>query len=339
MIPHFTWQKLTLQLRNPFHLSYGVSSTRDVYWIRLADDSGWGEGSIPPYYHVEQSQMIAAWERLSQQELALPEEPEEVVHWVGAEGPAVARCAVELALYDRIGRKRGIPLYQLLNLPFPRPIQTSFTISIASPDEMARLARQAEQFSILKIKLGSEDDEIRIAAVRAARPDARLFVDANAGWTVEQALGHLDALEKCRIELLEQPVAKEDIVGMGKVQAHTGLPIVADESLQTYENLEQLAQVGVKGVNLKLMKLGGLSEALKIAKRAKELGLGLMLGSMIETSIGVTAMAHLMGLAEWLDLDPPLLISNDPFKGLEYDAGGSVHVPDRPGIGVIQRVD
>ncbi|HEX9013779.1 MAG TPA: enolase C-terminal domain-like protein, partial [Anaerolineaceae bacterium] len=227
--------------------------------------------------------------------------------------------------------------YQLLDLPEPQPLLTSFTVAIAAPEEMARIAREASAFAIIKIKLGSEDDETRVAAVRAARPDARLFVDANAGWSLPDALRHVEALERYDIELVEQPVAKDDIAGMGTVQAHTALPVVADESAQTYENVERLAAAGVRGINLKLMKLGGLTPAVRIARRARELGMRVMLGSMIETSIGVTAMSHLMGLAEWLDLDSPLLISNDPFRGIRYDPDGCVRSPGLPGIGVEKR--
>ena len=124
---------------------------------------------------------------------------------------------------------------------------------------------------------------------------------------------------------------------MGYVQRHVPVPVVADESLQTLADVERLAAAGVRGVNLKLMKLGGLTPGLAVLRRARELGMGIMLGCMVETSIGATAMAHLMGLADWLDLDAPWLVADDPFDGLTYDETGRVHVPDRPGIGVVQR--
>ncbi|HEY9089503.1 MAG TPA: enolase C-terminal domain-like protein, partial [Anaerolineaceae bacterium] len=162
---------------------------------------------------------------------------------------------------------------------------------------------------------------------------------ANAGLTLEHTLELLPVLEQNGVELVEQPLAKEEIAGLGQVQAATHLPVVADESLQTADDLERLAAAGVRGVNLKLMKLGGLAAALRIARRARELGLGIMLGSMIETSIGATAMAHLSGLADWLDLDSPVLISNDPFVGIAYSNDGRVTVPNLPGIGVTARND
>jgi len=336
MHPHFSLQKLTLELRNPFRLSYGVSDTREAYWLRLEDDAGWGEGTIPPYYRVNDADMHAAWARLAAQNRPLPDAVEDIPGWVGSEGPAVARCAVDLALHDRIGKLRGEPLYRLLGLPEPRPLHTSFTVG-GDPETAAHEASEARRFAIIKIKLGRGTDAETVTAVRAARPDARLFVDANAGLTLEHTLELLPVLEQNGVELVEQPLAKEEIAGLGQVQAATHLPVVADESLQTADDLERLAAAGVRGVNLKLMKLGGLAAALRIARRARELGLGIMLGSMIETSIGATAMAHLAGLADWLDLDSPVLISNDPFVGIAYSNDGRVTTPNLPGIGATAR--
>ncbi len=332
-----TWHLHTLHLRNPFRLAYGVSETRHSFWIRLADDEGWGEAAIPPYYGITDDAMIAVWEAAARRAEPFPDNPAVIPAWIGAEGPAPARCALDLALHDRIGRQQGVPLHALLDLPTPRPMPTSFTIAIAEPDEMARLASAAAHCPILKIKLGSDDDASRLAAVRGARPDAILRVDANAGWTAEEAVAQLCRLERYGLEMVEQPTARDDIAGLGYVQAHTDLPIVADESVQSLSDVEALAAAGVRGINLKLQKVGGLGPGLRIARRARELGLRILLGCMIETSLGVTAMAHLSGLADWLDLDAPLLISNDPFEGIYYGPDLRVHLPDRPGIGANKR--
>ena len=160
---------------------------------------------------------------------------------------------------------------------------------------MARLAGEAAAYPILKLKLGSDDDAARLAAVRAARPDAILRVDANAGWAPQEAIERLREIERFGLEMVEQPVGKDDIAGMGYVQRHTDLPVVADESVQTLADVEALAAAGVRGINLKLQKVGGLGPGLRILRRACELGLKVLLGCMIETSIGVTAMAHLSG--------------------------------------------
>jgi L-alanine-DL-glutamate epimerase-like enolase superfamily enzyme len=331
-----TWEALTLNLRNPFRVSYGVSETRQSFWIRLKDDQGWGEASIPPYYRVDPAEMIACWQRTVDAAKPFPDSLEEIPNWV-PQGPAPSRCAIELALLDRIGKKRSKPLWQLLAVPKPAALSTCFTIGIDTPAAMAQMAKQIASYPLIKLKLGSDDDEARVKAVRQARPDARLVVDANSGWTREDALSHLKWLEKYNLELIEQPLPKDDHEGMGKVQKETSIPIVADESVQTVDDVEKLASAGVAGINVKLMKVGGVLPALRILKRAKELKMKIMLGCMIETSIGITAMAHLTGFADWIDLDAPLLITNDPFDGVTYDSAARIIVPDRTGIGVSLR--
>jgi L-alanine-DL-glutamate epimerase-like enolase superfamily enzyme len=334
--PCLRWERITLHLRNPFRLSYGVSEQRDAFWIRLTDDAGWGEGTIPPYYRVDASAMMECWERAARQNLPFPEEFDEIPHWL-PEGPAPARSALELALADRIGKRLRLPLYQLLNLPRPGALTTSFTIAIDTPDAMAKMASEIQNYSVIKLKLGSDDDESRVRAVREARPDAKLRVDANAGWSLDEAIAHLRWLERYNLELIEQPLAKDQHRGLGELQKRTQIPVVADESVQTMEDIEALASAGVRGINLKLMKVGGLTNGLRILKRSRELGMQVMLGCMIETSIGTTAMAHLAGLADWIDLDAPLLISNDPFDGIHYDEHATISLPDRPGIGVTRK--
>ena len=328
------WEKIVLKLRNPFRLSYGVSETRQAFWLRLPGDEGWGEGTIPPYYGVVDDAMEAVWRAAAESGRELPHDPAEIEAWVGAQGPAPARCALDLALYDRIARQLGLPLYKLLGLPKPAPMPTSFTIAIDTPEAMARMAAENRHMPIIKVKLGSDDDESRLKAIRAARPDAKLRVDANAGWSLEEAIRQVQALESYGLEMIEQPLPKDQIEAMGEVQKHTRLPLVADESVQTLQDVERLAAAGVRGINLKLMKVGGLTPGLRMLKRARELGLQVMLGCMVETSLGTTAMAHLAGLADWLDLDAPLLVSNDPFDGVTYSPTLDLSIPDRPGIGV-----
>ncbi len=331
--PRLSWEAITLKFHNPFQLSTGVSTTRRAYWIRLADDEGWGEGTIPPYYNVKDDDMKSFWDTASQREIPFPDDPSEITSWIGQDGPAPARAALDLALHDRIGKKFNLPLYQLFGLPKPAPVPTAFTISISSLEEMAQMAADRPQYPIIKLKLGSDDDIGRVAAVRNARPDVKLYVDANAGWSPDEAVKLVAALAPYHLEMIEQPVPGSDIEGLGYVQEHTDIPIVADESVQSIEDIDALAKAGVQGINLKLMKLGGLAPTLQILRRGKELGLKIMLGCMAETSLGVTAMAHLTALADWIDLDAPLLISNDPFEGITYDKV-QILLPDRPGIGV-----
>lgn len=333
--PRLTHKAITLEFHRPFRLSTGTSFTRTAFWIRLENDEGWGEGTIPPYYGIPDEDMIALWEEKARSDTPFPGDPAQIPAWIGDEGPAPARCALDLALHDRIAKQRNIPLYRLLGIPKPKPLATAFTISIAEPEEMAEIARKNAQYPVIKLKLGSQDDVTRVAAVRAARPDARIYVDANAAWSPDEAVRQIKALEPYHLEMIEQPTPKEDIAGMGYVQAHSKTAIVADESVRSLADVDALAQAGVQGINLKLMKIGGLIPALEMLRRGKELGLKIMLGCMSETAIGVTAMAHLTALADWVDLDSPLLIKNSPFEGLRYDEQATISLPtDMAGIGV-----
>jgi L-alanine-DL-glutamate epimerase-like enolase superfamily enzyme len=197
------------------------------------------------------------------------------------------------------------------------------------------MADQVKSYPIIKVKLGGDSQDLeRLAAIREVRPGVKLWVDANGGWTLDEAEQYLPELETLGIEMLEQPLDKADITGMGILQSKTKIPVVADESLQSFENLEEIAQAGVQGVNIKLMKVGGLSPALKMIHQAKALDLKVLLGCMIETAIGTTAMSHLMGLGDWLDLDASALIVNDPFEGMILDPTCMVRMPDGNGLGV-----
>ena len=224
--PLFSWQAITLRFITPFRVSYGATETRRAFWLRLADDAGWGEGTIPPYYGVAEADMIAYWQRMAERQSPLPDRLEDIPAWVGENGPAPARAALDLALHDRIARKQAVPLFRLLDLPQPPIMATSFTIGIDEPEIMAAQAQAARSYPILKLKLGGDDDVACVAAVRAARPDARLYVDANAAWSAEEAVRNIQAMAGFDLELIEQPTAKADIEGMGYVQRHTDLPVV-----------------------------------------------------------------------------------------------------------------
>jgi len=334
MSDKLSWQKITLRLRNPFRLSYGTSETRQAFWIRLKNDEGWGEGTIPPYYDIDLDDMTCVWQGAANNPKPFPNDPQEIPAWIG-EGPAPARCGLDIALHDRIAHNLNLPLYKVLQVPFPKPKASSFTIALDIPVEMARMASQVKDYPIIKVKLGGDSQDLdRLAAIRKVRPDVKLWVDANGGWTMDEALQYLPDLKILGIEMLEQPLDKADIKGMGILQSKTKIPIVADESIQSFENLKEIAKAGVQGVNIKLMKVGGLSPALKMIHQARALGLKVMLGCMIETAIGTTAMAHLMGLGDWLDLDASALIINDPFEGMILDPTCVVRMPDDNGLGV-----
>jgi len=332
------WEKIALELKNPFRVAYGESSICYVYWIRLAEDNGWGEGAIPFSGGNSDKEMLACWEKAARSPVNFPVSIHQVQGWMGEGGTAPARCALEMALLDRIGRNEGKPLYQILDLPKPEPLSTSYTISLDTPQKMAEIARNEKACPILKIKLGGEDDEDCIAAIREVRPDAKIWVDVNAAWDLPKAIKMVRQLSVYNLELIEQPLARDQMTEMGILQSTTKIPIVADESVQNLEDVHALGLAGVAGINLKLMKVGGILNALEMIRVAKDYGMRIMLGCMIETSIGVTAMAHLCGLAEWVDLDVPLLVKNDPFEGLRYDKHLKISIPKQAGIGVQNKI-
>jgi L-alanine-DL-glutamate epimerase-like enolase superfamily enzyme len=214
------------------------------------------------------------------------------------------------------------------------PIETSFTIAMDTPDEMAARARAADA-SILKLKMGGVDDEACVEAVRGVT-NARLWLDANGGWSREQAAFLIPRLTRFKIELVEQPLAAKDRDGFAWLRAqHVGVPIFADESVSEMKDIDSLAD-SVDGVVIKLRKFGGVRPALAAIERARTLGLRTMMGCMIESSLAVTAAAHLALRCDLADLDAPLLIRNDPFSGLTYH-GSAVHLPSGAGIGAVPR--
>jgi L-alanine-DL-glutamate epimerase-like enolase superfamily enzyme len=222
-----------------------------------------------------------------------------------------------------------------LGLNPERTPPTSFTIAIDAPEVMAARARESG-WPVLKIKVGAGDgDEARVAAIRRAT-SARLRVDANAGWTREQAAALIPRLAGHDLELVEQPLAVGDLDGLRWLRAQKfGVPIFADESVKSARDVAAHAGA-VDGVVVKLMKTGGLREALRAIHAARALDMQVMLSCMVETSVGVTAAAHLAPLCDYADLDGPLLIANDPYTGVRYD-GARLVLPDSPGLGVSRR--
>ncbi|HEY8745616.1 MAG TPA: dipeptide epimerase, partial [Chloroflexota bacterium] len=247
-----------------------------------------------------------------------------------------AKAAVECALHDLIGKRLGVPLYQLFGLDPTRTPQTSFTIGIADPEEMARKAAVASDYPVLKVKVGTADDVARLRAIRSVRPDARIRVDANAGWsTPREAAGAIERLTQFDVEFVEQPLPPGDPDDLRWLRLHSSLAIFADESCVTAADVHRLAGA-VDGIVVKLAKCGGLRAALLQIHTAHLHGMQVMIGCMIESSVGITAAAHLTPLVEYADLDGNLLVSDDPFQGVRVQHG-RLMLPMSPGLGV-QRV-
>jgi L-Ala-D/L-Glu epimerase len=331
-----SWEPITLNLKTTFRIAHGADDQRHNVIVHL--DDGVGEAPGVMYYgETQQSIMdyLAAIPELGDESFDF----DAVMSRLPA-GSRSGRTAVEVALHDLWGKRLGQPLYRLFGLNPEKIPPTSFTIAMDAPEVMARRAKESG-FPIIKIKLGGQDDEAIVAAIRNAT-NARLRLDANAGWSREQALQLIPCLGEYGIEFIEQPLAADDIEGLRwlrrKLQTQKiDIPIFADESVQTSHDVAALAGA-VDGVVVKLMKSEGLREAMCAIHTARALDMQVMMGCMVETSVGVTAAAHLGSLCDYVDLDGPILIKNDPYEGVIYQ-GAKLILSDRPGLGVIRKQD
>lgn len=328
------WEPISLDLRTTFRVAHGASDQRHNVLVYL--DEGVGEAAAVPYYGETQEGIIEYLKNVKD----LGDDPFDM-DAVLAKRPAgsrAARSAIDEALHDLWGKKLGQPLYKLFGLNPQKLPMTSFTIGMDEPEIMAQQAKDSGK-PILKVKLGSEKDLEIVKAIRNAT-DANLRVDANAGWTREQALEIIPQLAEYGLEFIEQPLAAEDIEGYfwlkEKLRAlNIKTAIFADESAKNSHDVAKLAGA-VDGVVVKTMKSEGIREALRMIHTAKAHDMQIMLSCMVESSVGVTAAAHLAPLCEYVDLDGPLLIKNDPYSGLKYD-GAKISLPEGPGLGVEKR--
>ncbi len=325
------WEPVTLELKTTFRVAHGASDLRHNVLVYL--DEGVGEAAAVPYYGETQEGIISYLKSVP--DLGTDPFDMDTVLALRPPGSRAARSAIDQALHDLWGKEIGQPLYRLFGLnPDNLPL-TSFTIAMNEPRIMAEQARLSGQ-PLLKIKLGSENDEAILAAIRQVT-DARLRVDVNAGWSREQALQMIPRLVDYELEFIEQPLAVEDVEGYfwlkEKLRAqHISIPIFADETARNAKDIPKLAGA-VDGVVVKLMKSEGIRETLRMIHTARAHDMQIMLSCMVESSVGVTAAAHLAPLCDYADLDGPLLIRNDPYQGIRYE-GAKMILPDAPGIGV-----
>jgi L-alanine-DL-glutamate epimerase-like enolase superfamily enzyme len=246
-----------------------------------------------------------------------------------------ALAAFDMALHDLVGQMAGQPLWRLFGLqPSPTPA-TSFTIAIASVPEMQARVHDATRYPLLKIKVGTDRDLEILQGMRAVTYK-RLRVDANAAWTVGEAIAKIRAMEPYDIEFIEQPIPAGDLAGLRRIRESVSMPVVVDEGVATAEDVPALAGAA-DGINIKLMKCGGIREARRMIGLARSLGLKVMLGCQVESSVAITAAAHLAPLADYADLDGNLLLAHDPYEGVTLDAAARLVLPDRPGLGVRPR--
>ncbi len=323
-----SYEPYTIKLKNIWRIAHGATDQRHNVFVRIGD--GWGEAAGVPHHDETQAGIMAYLDQLIELEWD-PYNLEQPLLNLPV-GSNAAKCAIDLALHDCLGKQLNQPLYHLLGLdPLLAP-QTTFTVSIDKPHVMAERAKQSGM-PLIKIKLGGGEDDLETVRLIREATDAKLHVDANAGWTREAAVKLIPRLAEYQIEFVEQPLAIGDIEGLRWLRdQNLGLPIFADENIKTSSDVAAHSGV-VDGVVIKLAKTGGIREALRAIHTARAFDMQVMIGCMVETSLAVAAAAHLAPLCDFADLDAPMLISNDPFSGVSY-VGANIQLSTQPGLGV-----
>jgi L-Ala-D/L-Glu epimerase len=329
---------LNLTLRHAFTTARGSSTIARNVLLKVGSgkNAGLGEASPIRYYNQTQETCIATLERMGKDLAGRdPFELEAIAAELKKKYPleAGARCAVDLALHDLIGKTLKLPLWKYWGLEREKTPRTSFTIGIDTMEKVVAKVAEAERFPVLKIKLGVANDMEILREVRKLCPKKILRVDANAGWTVHEAVIKAHTCEKLGIEFIEQPIpaGRNDL--LKRIKNKIGVPLFTDESCVVFEDVAPLRGC-VDGINIKLVKCGGLREGLKMIHAARACGLKIMLGCMIESSVLISAAAQLSPLVDYADLDGNLLISDDPFAGVRIDKNAKLMLGDAPGLGL-----
>ncbi|HLF13842.1 MAG TPA: dipeptide epimerase [Bacteroidota bacterium] len=336
MTPALTWSVVELRLKHVFTIARGSRSVVPTVIVQLSHDgiTGYGEASPLARYGESVDTVARFLGRVGPAVLGDPSDPDALLDRVGSlePGNASAKASVDIAIHDWIGKRRGVPTWKYFGIDRPDAPASSITIGIDSPGVVERKVREADAFGILKVKMGVPGDREFIRTVRkfTSKP---LRVDANEGWkTKEEALEALLWLRDLGVELVEQPLPAGNPDAVAWLKARAGIPLYADEDFSRHDDLGAIAGA-YDGVNIKLMKSTGLREARKIIGTAHGLGLKIMIGCMIETSVGISAAAQISPMADVTDLDGCLLVSNDPFRGA-VAPDGTIRLNDLPGIGV-----
>jgi L-alanine-DL-glutamate epimerase-like enolase superfamily enzyme len=330
-----------LRLRHTFTIARGSEDATLIVIARVERDGieGIGETSPAPFYgHTAESvkanlESLAPWlatQDPMQYRLLLREAGERM------KGDTHALCALDLAVHDWVGKRLGVPLYKLFGLRATDLPPTTYTIGIDAIPKMIEKMREFAGFPIYKIKLGTRmsegrDRDLEIVRALRAETDATFRVDANCAWSPEETIEKSKELAALGVEYIEQPMPRERLDAMAEVYAKSALPLVADENSIAPADVPGLAG-RFHGINIKLVKCGGLAPALEMIAIARALGMKIMIGCMVESSNACTAAAHLGSLVDYLDLDGPLLVANDPFEGIKIERG-RIELPRRPGHG------
>jgi len=326
-----------LQLKHVFTIAGNSRTTTPVVLVELECDGmvGYGEASLPPYLGESQESVSRFLGGLNLAQFKDPFLKEDILAYVdqAAPGNYAAKASVDIALHDLLGKILGVPCYQLWGLNPQNTPFTSFTIGMDTPEVVRLKVEEAAPYKILKVKLGGENDRQMIETIRRVT-DKPLCVDVNQGWKDRYlALDMIHWLKENGVVFVEQPMDKHDFDSNAWLTEQSPLPTIADEAVQTLHDVLPLKGV-YSGINIKLMKCGGLHNAYQMMKLARLLNMKVMIGCMTETSCAVSAAAQLSPLVDWADLDGNLLIGNDLFDGVKV-VDGQITLMERPGIGVV----
>lgn len=337
-----SFERVELPLASAFTIARGSTETATNHLVTVRDEQGRvGVGGAAPssYYDETPESVEAVLPALVDiaEGLETPFDQQILERRLSETAPdeAAARAAVSVAVHDLAARQRGEPLYRQWGLDPTAVPETSYTIGIDDPEAMAERARECVQegYSILKVKLGTDDDRARLEAIREAVPDVRIRVDANCAWTLQETLEKMLWLKQLDVELLEQPLPAWDVDGFSEIIEYAPFPIAADESCVTAADVPAVADA-VDVVVVKLMKCGGIRPALRQIQAARANDLDVMIGCMVETNASILGAAHLTPLVQHADLDGALLLESDPCSGPSL-AGGRIPLSEVPvGTGV-----
>ena len=332
-----TYKTYNLAFRYPFTISNGRTKTHQptlIVRLEHLGRVGFGEAPAITYYNIPVEKMAEDLERKKRlvEGFAFTE-PERWWHYLHHLFPAnpFLVCALDIAGWDLYGQIKGKPLCEFWKPAEPKTTITDYTIGIDTVEKMVD-KMQEKSWPVYKIKLGTPHDIAIIEALRK-HTDAVFRIDANAGWKAEEALEKITAFKDLGVEFIEQPLAKDDWEGMRWLYEKSPLPLYADEACVAESDVDKCHN-HFHGINIKLTKCSGLTPALRMIKRARELNMGVMVGSMNESTVGSAAIAHLQSLIDHLDADGPILLKEDVAKGLVYENSGTVITANDPGLGI-----
>lgn len=331
------FQKYELKLKHVFTIAKNSRTVTPDMQISITYDgvTGYGEAAMPPYYPETPETAAKFYSKLNLEQFNDPFQIEKILDYVDhvEEGNHFAKASIDIALHDLVGKLMNLPWYKIWGYDKEQTPFTSFTIGIDKPDVVREKTKEASPYSVLKIKLGGDNDKEMIENVRAIAPKKELYVDVNGGWKDKHmALDMVHWLKEQGVVFVEQPMPKNQIDDIAWLTQNSPLPIVADESIHRIPEVMAAHEI-YSGINIKLMKCTGMREAHKMVNLAKALDMKVLIGCMTATSCSISAAAQLSPAIDWADLDGNLLISNDPWDGVKVEKGKLV-IPDRPGIGI-----